>query len=190
MKRSYKRWSKDEVIRVTKELHARGVPLNSGSIARRMPALAYAGRKYLGSWEAAVAAAGFDYGSIRRKSFWSRTRVVERIKELQAAGEPLHVSAAEREYGGLVGAATVYFGSWRQAIRAAGLDYAKIKRQKEWSKPFIITEMRRMHNQGLPMRTTIAVRREYRILHAAAIRYFGSWVTALKAARLEKVVKK
>jgi hypothetical protein len=190
MKRAYKRWSKDEVIRIIKDLHSRGVPLNSGSVARRMPALAYAGRKYLGSWEAAVTAAGFDYGNIRRKSFWSRTRVVERIRELQAAGKPLHVSAAEREYGGLVGAASVYFGSWRQAIKAAGFDYAKIKRQKEWSKPYIITEMRRMNAQGLPMKTTIAVRREYRILHAAAIRYFGSWAAALKAARIEKVVKK
>ncbi len=190
MKRPYKRWSKDEVIRIIKEMHSKGVPLNSGSIAKRMPALAYAGRKYLGSWEAAVTAAGFDYGSVRRKSFWNRTRVVERIRELKEAGKPLHVSAAEREYGGLVGAASVYFGSWRQAIRAAGLDYAKIKRQKDWSKPLIIAEMRRMNNQGLPMHTTIAVRREYRILHAAAVRYFGSWAAALRAARLEKVVKK
>lgn len=188
MKRPYKRWSAEEVIRIVQDLHKRGVPLNSGNIAKQMPALGYAGRKYFGSWEAALTAAGLDYSRIRRKSFWNRTRVIEKIRELHAAGKPLHVSAAEREQGGLVGAASVYLGSWRQAIRAAGLDYSKIKRQKDWSKSYIVSEMRRMHAQGLPMRTTIAVRREYRTLHAAAVRYFGSWAAALKAARLDKVV--
>ena len=66
-------------------------------------------------------AAGIDYATVRRKSFWNRRRIVERIKELQRDGKPLHVSLAEREYRGLVGAATMYFGSWQKAIRAAGL---------------------------------------------------------------------
>ena len=189
MKRSYKRWSRAEVLRIIGELQAKGVPLNSGHVARDYPALAYAGRKYMGSWEAAVEAAGIDYGRIRKKNFWNRKLVVERIRALAKAKEQLHVSAAEKNHGGLVGAATVYFGSWGEAIRAAGFDYRKIKRQTEWSKPAIVREIRRMKREGVPLGTTIPIRKRYRILHAAAVRYFGSWAAAMKAAGLERLLK-
>jgi len=189
MKRSYKRWSKEEVVRSIRELSAKGSLLNSGHIARSHPALAYAGRKYLGSWENAISAAGLDYSEIRRKSFWNRKRVIERILELSKAKQPLNVSAAETRYGGLVGAATVYFGSWRLAIKAAGFDYTKIKRQKEWSKQAIVKEIKRMKREGVNLATTIPIRARYRILHAAAVRYFGSWAAAMKAAGLGKILK-
>ena len=190
MKRSYKHWSRDEVVREIRGLNKRGTQLNSGYIARQYPALAYAARKYLGSWESAIQAAGLDYSRIRRKNFWSRKRIVEKIKELRAAKEPLYVSIAEKRYRGLVGAATMYFGSWRKAIKAAGMDYAEIKRQKEWSKKEIVREIRRMHREGLSLATTIPVREKYRTLHAAAVRYFGSWAEAMKGARLERLLRK
>ncbi len=189
MKRSYKRWSREEVLRAIRDLSSGGKQLNSGYIARNYPALAYAGRRYCGSWEDAVKAAGFDYESIRRKSFWNRQKIVKQIRELKTRGEPLNVSAAEVKHGGLVGAAAVYFGSWRQAIEAAGFNYLKIKRQKEWSKQEIVSEIRRMRREGVELRTTIPVRRRYRTLHAAAIRYFGSWAAAMKAAKLERLLE-
>ncbi len=189
MKRSYKRWSKEEVLREIGGLSRGGKQLNSGHIARNYPALAYAGRKYYRTWESAVKAAGLDYESIRRKCFWNRPKIVAQIRELKAAGEPLHVSAAEKTHGGLVGAAAVYFGSWRQAIKAAGFDYAKIKRQKEWSKAEIVSEIKRMRAEALDLSTTIPVRKRYRTLHAAAVRYFGSWHAAMKAAKLERLLR-
>jgi len=189
MKRSYKRWSKEEVLRVIGDLSGGGKQLNSGYVARNYPALAYAGRRYCGSWEDAIKAAGLDYESIRRKCFWSRKKIVEQIRRLRARGEPLNVSAAETKHGGLVGAAAVYFGSWRRAIEAAGLDYTKIKRQKEWSKKEIVVEIKRMRREGLALRTTIPVRKKYRTLHAAAVRYFGSWAAAMKAAKLERLLE-
>jgi hypothetical protein len=109
--------------------------------------------------------------------------------QLKTAGERLNVSAAEKSHGGLVGAASVYFGSWRLAIKAAGFDYAKIKRQKEWSKAEIASEIKRMKATGLELGTTIPVRKRYRTLHAAAVRYFGSWAAAMKAAKLERLLK-
>jgi hypothetical protein len=170
------------------ELDRKRSPLNSGYIARKHAALAYAGRKYFGGWEETLTAAGFDYSRIRRKNFWNRQNVVARIQELHKANEPLYVSAAEVKYGGLVGAATVYIGSWRKAIKAAGLDYSKVKRQQEWSRPMIVKEIRRMHREGVPLRTTIPIRAKYRVLHAAAVRYYGSWAVAMKAAGLGKVL--
>ena len=190
MKRSYKRWSKEEVLRVIGELSRGGKQLNSGYIARNYPALAYAGRKFYGSWESSIKAAGLNYESIRRKNFWSKQKIVAQIRKLKAAGVQLNVSAAEKSHGGLVGAASVYFGSWREAIIAAGYDYTKIKRQKEWSKAEIASEIKRMKATGLELGTTIPVRKRYRTLHAAAVRYFGSWGAAMKAAKLERLLKR
>lgn len=190
MKRSYRHWSRDEVVREIRSLAERKAALNSGHIARNYPALAYAARKYAGGWEKAIAAAGLDYERIRRKNFWSRRRIVDRIRELAQEGKPLHVSHAERNYRGLVGAATMYYGSWRKAIHAAGFDYGKIKRQKEWSKKEIVREIRRLRREGVKLSTTIEVRAKYRILHAAAVRYFGSWFEAMRAARLERLLLK
>ncbi|OYD14481.1 hypothetical protein CH330_08600 [candidate division WOR-3 bacterium JGI_Cruoil_03_51_56] len=190
MKRSYRHWSRDEVIREIRRLNEQKMQLNSGFIARTYPALAYAARKYLGGWEAAIQAAGLDYSEIRRKRFWNRKKITERIRELHQSGKPLHVSVAERLYGGLVGAATMYFGSWRKAVKAAGLDYSKVKRQKDWSKKVIVREIRRLHAQRMRLDTTIPVRQHYRNLHAAAVRYFGSWAEALREARLERLLRK
>jgi 5,10-methylene-tetrahydrofolate dehydrogenase/methenyl tetrahydrofolate cyclohydrolase len=189
-KRSYRHWSRDDVVKEIRKLQMQGSQLNSGHIARVQPALAYAARRYIGSWEKAIQASGFDYSTIRRKSFWSKKKIVRRIKELKAEGKPLHVSAAEKQYCGLVGAATMYFGSWRKAIGAAGLDYNKIKRQKEWSKKVIVREIRRLHRQGMPLGSTIPVRSKCRILHAAAVRYYGSWAEAMRAARLDRLLRK
>jgi len=184
MKRSYKRWSRDEVIRVIRQLSERGEPLNLGRVSRTWPALAYAGRRYVGSWEKAIEAAGLDYSTVRRKNFWTRAAVLTQIRVLHAAGEPLNVSHAEVRHGGLVRAASAYLGSWRAAIEAAGFDYLKIKRQREWSKAAVVTEIRRMRRAGMRLATTREVRQRFRVLHAAAIRYFGSWAAAVKAAGL------
>ncbi len=190
MARMYRHWSRDAVIREVRNLQVRGEPLNSGYIARTYPGLAYAGRKYMDSWEAAVQAAGFDYSEIRIKNRWNRNRITAQIRELRQQGQPLNVSAAERLHGGLVGAAISYFGSWGKAIEAAGFNYADVKLQKEWSKRVIVKEIRRMHEQGLELGRTIPVREKYRILHAAAVRYFGSWAEAMKAARLERLLRR
>ena len=190
MKRSYRHWSRDEVVREIRRLSAEGCALNSGYIARNQPALAYAARKYVGSWEAALGAAGLDYSRIRRRNCWDKTSTAERILELYKAGEPLNVSAMEKNQSGLVSAAIMYFGTWRKAVESAGLDYSKIKRQKEWSKKEIVREIRRLHREKMKLDTTMVVRQQYRTLHAAAVRYFGSWADALRAARLERLIRK
>ncbi len=184
MPRSYKKWSKEEVIRTIREMYRRKEPLNTGSVVRQHPTLAYAARRYVGGWAAAVNAAGLNYERFRQKRVWNRSKVIAQIKELHAAGEPLHVSHVERSHGGLVGAATAHFGSWARAIEAAGLDYSRIRRQRAWSKASVLDEVRRMHQQGMALATTAEVRRRYRTLHAASVRYFGSWAAAVKRAGL------
>lgn len=189
MKRAYRHWNKAEVLKGIKALKAKGEKLNSSHITRRHSGLGYAARQYFGSWEAAIKAAGINYESIRHRGYWTCDKLAARIRELHKAGKPLHYSAAETDYGGLVGAANAHFGSWRKAVEGAGLDYTKIKHQKEWSRPAIVREIKRMKREGLDLSTTVPVRAKYRILHAAAIRYFGTWSAAMKAAGLAKLYR-
>jgi hypothetical protein len=187
MKRARIRWDRDEVLRQTKALAAKGVPLNYGNVARQSQGFILAGREHFGSWENVIKELGLDYSKIRRSGFWSRALIVERIQELKKAGKPLHLTFAESNYGGLVSAASFYFGSWRVAIRAAGLDYATIRRQKVWSRREVVSEVKRVRRNGMNVSTAVEVCVKYRALHSAAIRYFGSWRAALKAAGLEKL---
>jgi len=189
VKRSYRHWSRDEVVREIRRLAAEGSALYFGYVARHRPDLAYAARKYLGGWQAAIEEAGLDYSQIRRRSSWDRRSIVERVRELAGRGEPLNVSAAEERYGGLVAAAIQHFGSWREALAAAGLDYESIRRQQNWSRQKIVRRVRMLHRQGVALRTTTEVRRNHRGLHAAAVRYFGSWAETLEAARLGRLIR-
>jgi hypothetical protein len=171
---SYGRWSKDDVIRTIRVLKANGEQLNIGHVARHYPALSRAGQHYFGDWGGAIRAAGLDYDKIRRDLSWTRPAIVERILAMKKAGEALNYSDAQ----------SCQFGSWAGAIKAAGLDYSKVKRIKSWSKHIIVSEIKRVRREGMDLSTAVTVRTKYRILHAAAIRHYGSWPAALKAAGL------
>ncbi len=180
--RRYKKWSKEEVIKTIKDFYRRGIPLNFGYIAKKAYTLAYAARKYIGTWQEAVEAAGIPYEKVRKKNIWKKENIRQEIKRLAQQKKPLNISYAEKHYGGLVGAAASHFGSWKNAIIAAGLDYSKIKKQREWSREEVIKEIKILHKKGVNLTTTRAVRKIFRPLHAAAIRYFRSWEKAVRAS--------
>ncbi len=183
--RKYKKWSREEVIKTIREFRRQGLPLNLGYVARRNYSLAYAARKYIGSWEEAIRMAGLDYEEIKRKNIWQPEAIKKKIRELAREKKPLNVSYAEHHYGGLVGAAVNFFGSWRKAIESAGFNYDKIKKQRNWSEEKVIKEIRKLHRQGVNLKTTREVRRIFRTLHAAAIRYFRSWRAAVAASGIK-----
>lgn len=63
-------------------------------------------------------------GKVRIYERWDCDRIVSRIREIHRQGGKLaHSQAPSR----LVGAALVYFGSWRRAIETAGLDYESVR---------------------------------------------------------------
>ena len=83
-------------------------------------------RKHFGSWRAAIEAAGFNYGSIRRYQEWDEQAVITRLKELHAQGKDLNAKSMEELDITLITAARRRFDSWDKALTAAGLDYKKI----------------------------------------------------------------
>ena len=74
-------------------------------------------------------AAGIDPASVRRRRrAWTAQEVVKEIRRKSRAGEPLN--AMDVRPPGIRGAASRLFGSWNAALRAAGLDPARIRRNR------------------------------------------------------------
>jgi hypothetical protein len=132
------KWSQELILERIRELRERGSDLTPSEVGARHGALVSAAERYFGNWPAAVRAAGIDYEQVResgrrrrsaRISKWSRERIVAEIRRLHQAGEDLSWAVMERKYQPLCAAAVkqCYFGSWRAAMEAAGLDYEQIK---------------------------------------------------------------
>lgn len=118
-----RRWSADDVIR---EIHACN-DMSAKYNQRALPHLYGAAVRYFGSWKKAVEAAGFDYKVIckrRQPGSWSKDQIIQTIKDLKQ----MNSSFVRKSNSALYNAALRNFGSWKNAIEAAGLDYIQIKK--------------------------------------------------------------
>lgn len=83
-----------------------------------------AARRHFGGWRRALMAAGIIVvapSSSGRRQTWSRQRVIEHILLRQQAGKPLTFRRVQKDQGALLWAAIRHFGSWNDALAAAGV---------------------------------------------------------------------
>ena len=182
-----RKWSKETIASEINRLSESGEDLNYAHIAQEHVALLRAATRYFGSWRLAVEFAGLSYDEIRRYKTWTRERILDRIQQLSADGEDLswrHISTNVDPQLAAAATKEKHFGSWRQAVDAAGLDYRKIRRYREWDAEKIKTKLRELHHQGVDLNAKSM--EEYDItLITAARRRFDSWDSALTAAGLD-----
>lgn len=116
---------------------------------------------------------------------WSRELVITRIQRLYRAGRKLDSTTANKRLRTLTWAAGRYFGGWRQAIEAAGIDYwGEISRNAKphnWSKRAVVAVIRRRHEKGKRLNSN-CIQMEEPLLYNASIRYFKGWGSAVEAA--------
>ena len=127
-----RRWPPEQVIAEIRDLYATGEPLTVANMRRLgyggMVAAAYREPR-LGSWRAAVAAAGVSYPQAApRRRKWIRERIIAEIQQLHGQSQDLSYSHIKRRHQYLLVAARDprNFGSWQAALEAAGLDYQRI----------------------------------------------------------------
>ncbi len=136
-----------------------------------------------GSYRKAVTAAGMDYRSVQQMvpGRWNRQTVCRELRRLHREHEPLHHAAAEIKYPAMVLAAYRYFGSYGAAIRAAGLNYdrIRIRPMPSWDQKRVLNRLKELDkaDSGLWKR---AIRRAEPYLERAARRNFGSYERAAK----------
>ena len=189
---SRRKWSREKIVADIRALAAEGHSLSTRSMAE----LGYSGMvttsykpEYFGSWRQAIIEAGLDPKVVcRRKRKWTQERILERIRELHAAGEDLSHSAAKRNHQYLVVVAINdrFFGSWREAVEAAGINYEEVSKHEYWSRERISERIRELHGDGADLSHEDAKRHHGALVSAASSpRYFGSWGGAIRAAGLD-----
>lgn len=157
-------WSKVRIVKKIRNLKREGIPLypNYLKTHNEYRGLYSIANHYFGSWKKAIRCAGFDYEKIRkgRYCWWNRGRIIAMIRLLEKRGERLNSKFTQQTRGDLFGAAVVYFGSWSQAVEAAGIDYlqyCKIWSYKAWIRKLTSDELTKITDEAVKL---VAQRKE------------------------------
>jgi hypothetical protein len=125
------------------------------------------------------------------QDYFTPLQVLRGIRRRRRAGQPLSFEAVRvgsPEGTTLVDAAIKFFGSWGQAVTAAGYSYERVKAKARPSqyptRTAALAAMRRRRQRGWPMnvRSLQRGRRKDLPLMYAATRHYGGWQQALAAA--------
>ncbi len=137
-------WSRKRVIDEIKALHRAGQHMScSAMIDAGRNDLVVAANRYAGSWARARKLAGihFKRRQPRAAQAWDTTGVIDAINERHALDQTLASSKVPRA---LISAANRIFGSWRDAIEAAGLDYDEIVLSRRYDDDELLDWLRRL----------------------------------------------
>lgn len=170
--RSLRKWNRQTVIAAIHARHEQGLPMTG--VKRNDSPLLLAARTVFGTWHEALTAAGLvGAGSLR---IWNRSRVLVAIQARHNQGLPL--TGIWKDDPVLACAAKRLYGSWSQAVKAAGCKPAT----RRWNKQLVIEAIQARHREGLPLR---GVYNDDLGLCGAARLHFGSWRAAMAAAGFE-----
>jgi hypothetical protein len=181
-------WTKQRILEELRSLAKKRVPLGYTALARRNQSLVSAAAYHFGSYRAAVVKAGIDYAEQLQRPHWTKQRVIAVIKQARRKNHDLHWGAVSRrgdELGRAAHAAVQkrLFGSWPRALQASGIDADEVAIYRRWDKTSIASELKARAADDEPL-SSGDLQKEDPGLHAAALRYFGSYAAALKAAGL------
>ena len=181
------RWSEDKIVEAFKKLHREKQPLNAESVQRTNYPLYSAACRYFGGWANVAKAAGSDYETIRVTTapprIWTRDKVTKEIKRLHRKKMPLDQTSLRDANSKLLNGGIYAFGSWKEAIEAAGLDYSTITRIQvgHWNKQQVVNDIQGFAKNGVRLGAYF-IKTNYTNLYNAAVKYCGGWKNAIEAA--------
>jgi hypothetical protein len=117
------------------------------------------------------------------RSQWTRENIIRHLLECDVQGLPLTVGGKGVGVS-LYAAARRTFGSWRNALQAAGIAPGQVLTWERWSPARILVMIRNLARRGRPL-STKQMERRYHNLVSSARRHFGSWTRAVLAAGVE-----
>jgi len=120
---------------------------------------------------------------------WDTSKIIEYIRKRHRAGKDISYCATARENQALVSAANYYLGSYRQAVKRAGIDYSALMHKPRWNHLRVVNAIKQAKKQGIDLSWRAVSLRADEISRAAIAavrpRLFGSWNEALLAAGLK-----
>jgi len=180
-------WEKTRILQELRKLHREGVDLSYSQLTRSHQALLSAAAYHFGSYRGAIEKAGIDYAEVKQRPRWTKPRIIRMLKEARRKGIELHWSSVTRRGDELARAAFAaiqprLFGKWDRALHAAGLDADDVAMYRAWDKNSVIFQLKARAQNGEPLNSG-GLQKDDPGLHAAAIRYFGTYPAALRAAK-------
>lgn len=188
MQRPTMTWTRIRILQALRRLDQSGADLSYNALARARQPLLSAAAYHFGSYRSALGQAGIEYTDHLRRPRWTKKRIIALIKRARREGADLSWSAATRRGDDLSRAAFAalqprLFGRWARALHAAGLDADDVSRYHTWDRNTVVFELRARRRDEEPLNSA-SLQRDHPALHAAAVRYFGTYERALRAARL------
>jgi hypothetical protein len=120
---------------------------------------------------------------------WDEKKILRELRRLQKSGTDLAYTKLAKKKQSLLSAAAYHFGSYRDAIAAAGIEYRHVLRRPRWTKQNVIALIKhaRRTNQDLHWSAVTHRRDDLKLAAFASLqaRLFGSWDRALTAAGLD-----
>lgn len=162
-------WSEARVIAVIQEAARAGQDLSVHRMQQVDAGLVATAQRLFGGWDAALRAAGYAPDLIRRAGAWTEEAIIARIRQLAQDGADLSDNSANAWDVNLYSAARARWGTWPDALTAAGVDDSR--RTAQWSRARVLEALR----EG----------RDDPGLRRAAKRYYGSIAAAREAAGAE-----
>jgi len=183
------KWTRRSILQALRSEYRAGRDLSYNAMARRFQALVSAAAYHFSSYPAAVRQAGIDYAQVTRRPRWTRLKIIRAIKQARRQQADLNwaaVSTRRDELGRAAFAAVQkrLFGSWPRALHAAGLDADEVSCYRNWDRDSVAFELRQLYRDGQDI-SSGALQKEDPGLHAAAVRHFGSYDAALRAAKVD-----
>src|SRR5947208_1883706 len=179
------RWTKPLIIKMIKQAKRKDNDLHWSAVSRRRDDLGRAAfaslqPRLFGSWDRALQAAGLDADEISRYRKWDRNTIVAELKERFSDEEALNSGALQREDPGVHAAAVRHFGSYDDALKAAGFKPDRLRQRRKWTRPEVVRELRRFARQNGGLRDA-DLRSDNPALYGAALRLFKNLTSARKA---------
>jgi len=157
------------------------LPLNCEAVKEASMPLYCGAVRHFGSWRNALQAAGVNVPRIEHRREWNKAKIITRLRALCRRKLSLRQTDVHRRDSGLCRAACMAFGTWCNALIAAGINPEPICRDPQWDQSKIIEAILMRVIRDEPLGSTTV--RPY-TLKSAAVREFGSWSSALTAAGL------
>ena len=110
-----------KILRALWKWKKAGHSLSWNVICLENQALALPAKRAFGNWGNAVTAVS-NHPVPTRRSKWNPERVIAAIQERRREGKSLTATAIVREGHSLMNAVRRYFGTWRKALAAAGVE--------------------------------------------------------------------
>ncbi len=178
--------SREDIIRQIVERDIQNQLLSSDNVLRDAPELHAVATEHFGTWETALQYSGISEYRVAVEADFSADQVLRRLQTMCTSGYNLSMHRNSRRDRRFYLAARLHFGSWKEAMLAAGINLKNVRmssKPRRLDREKIIEQLRMRQAAGLSIeRKTVFL--ENRTLAIAATSVFHSWPRALVAAGL------